>query len=143
MADEDWTQPSDTKLRQILESTESIAIVGASSNPARASNLVAAYLLSPACDYRVYLVNPTESEILGQPAYPTLSDLPQVPDLVDVFRRPEHLLAVAHEAVAVGAKSFWTQFGLVDDEAAAVAIGAGLDVVMDRCTKVEHSRLIS
>jgi predicted CoA-binding protein len=117
-----------------------VAVVGASSNRARPSFFVATYLLSSSTDFDVYFVNPRESEILGQPVYASLADLPVVPDLVDVFRRSEDLPAIAQEAIDVGAKVFWAQLGLWSDEAAALASAAGLDVVMNRCVKIEHAR---
>jgi len=146
MADNDhdsvdgWTPPTPMERKRILDSAESIAIVGASNNPARASNFVATYLLSNSTDYRVYLVNPRESEILGQPVYASLADLPEVPDIVDVFRKSDDLPEVAADAIAVGAKVFWGQLGLWNSEAVDAALHAGLDVVMDRCTKIEHAR---
>ena len=118
---EGWTPPSPLQRKAILDSSESIAIVGASANPARASNFVATYLLSSSTDFRVYLVNPRESEILGHPVYASLQDLPEVPDIVDVFRRSEDLPGVSQEAVDVGAKTFWAQLGLWSGEAAQVA----------------------
>lgn len=135
-----WTPPSPLERKRILDETESIAIVGASKNPARASNFVATYLTSSSANYRVYFVNPRETEILGQPAYPDLASLPEVPDMVDVFRRSEDLPEVAVETVAAQAKTFWAQLGLWSAEAAEIASGAGLNVVMDRCTKIEHAR---
>ena len=135
-----WTPPTALERKAILDSTESIAIVGASKNPARASNFVATYLLSSSTDYQVYMVNPRETEILGQPVYPSLAELPVVPDIVDVFRRNEDLPEVTQEAIDVGAKTFWAQLGLWNGDAAQVASAAGLNVVMDRCTKIEHAR---
>ena len=135
-----WTPPTPLERKALLDRSRSIAIVGASSNPARASNFVATYLLSSSTDFEVYLVHPNETEILGQPVYPTLEALPEVPDLVDVFRRSEDLPEAAAEAVAVGAAVFWAQLGLWNAEAAMLATEAGLDVVMDRCTKIEHAR---
>jgi len=126
--------------KRILDDAESIAIVGASKNPARASNFVTTYLLSSSTDYRVYLVNPRETEILGQPVYASLADLPEVPDIVDVFRKSDDLPEVAADTIATGAKVFWAQLGLWNAEAAQAAAAAGLDVVMDRCTKIEHAR---
>ncbi len=124
----------------MIERSRSVAIVGASSNRARASHFVTTYLLSSSADLDVYLVNPREQEILGQPVHESLAALPVVPDIVDVFRRSEDLPGIAREAVAVGAKVFWAQLGLHDDEAAAIASDAGLDVVMNRCLKIEHAR---
>ncbi len=135
-----WTPPSPMERKRILDESESIAIVGASKNPARASNFVATYLLSGSTDFRIYLVNPRETEILGEPVYASLSDLPEVPDIVDVFRKSDDLPEVANDAIAVGAKVFWAQLGLWSKEAALKASGAGLEVVMDRCTKIEHAR---
>ena len=135
-----WSPPSATERRRILDGARSIAIVGASSNPARASNFVATYFLSSSADYTIYLVNPRESEILGQPVYGELADLPEVPDIVDVFRRPEDLPGVAEETVAIGARAFWAQLGLHHDDAVRIADDAGLDAVTDRCLKIEHAR---
>ena len=135
-----WTPPSASERKRILDSSESIAIVGASKNPARASNFVATYLLSSSTDFRVYLVNPREDEILGQPVYESLAALPEVPDIVDVFRKSSDLPEVADDAVAAGAKTFWAQLGLWNADAALKASSAGLNVVMDRCTKIEHAR---
>ena len=135
-----WSPPSAVDCKRILDETRTIAIVGASSNPARASNFVITYLLSSSADYEVWLVNPRESEILGEPVYPSLKDLPGVPDIVDVFRRPDDLPGVAEESVAVGAKTFWAQLGLHSAEAARIGHEAGLNVVTDRCLKIEHAR---
>ncbi len=126
--------------RRMLDEARTIAIVGASNNPARASNFVATYLLSSSADYRVLLVNPREREILGQPVYPSLTDLPETPDIVDVFRKNDDLPPIAEEAVDIGASTFWVQLGLWSDEAAGIAESGGLGVVMNRCTKIEHAR---
>jgi predicted CoA-binding protein len=135
-----WTPPSAAERREILERSRSVAVVGASSNPARASYFVATYLLSSSTDFIVYLVNPQESEILGHPVYPSLGNLAVVPDIVDVFRRNDDLADVAREAVEVGASVFWTQLGLHSDDAVAIARGGGLAVVTNRCLKIEHAR---
>jgi predicted CoA-binding protein len=135
-----WSPPSALERKDIIDRSRSIAVVGASSNPSRASNFVMTYLGSPLCDFDLYPVNPRETEILGRAAYPSLADLPVVPDIVDVFRRAEDCPQVAEEAVAVGAKVLWLQLGIVSDEAARIASAAGLAVVMDRCTKIEHAR---
>jgi predicted CoA-binding protein len=137
---EAWTAPSARERLAILERTRTVAIVGASSSPSRASFFVATYLLSSSTDYTVWFVNPRETTILGHTVFPSLADLPEPPDLVDVFRRAEDLPAVAADAVAVGARTFWAQLGLSSPTAAAVAQPAGLDVVMDRCLKIEHAR---
>lgn len=123
---------------RILGSARSIALVGVSANPLRSSNFVATYLVKT--PYRVYPVNPMYQEVLGLECYPTLADLPETPDIVDVFRRTEELPGVVDEAIAVGAKVVWFQLGLRHDEAARRAVEAGLEVVQDRCLKIEHAR---
>ena len=136
-----WTPPSAQERLRILNRTRTIAVVGASSNPARPSYFVSTYLLSSSTDYTVWFVNPREKNlILGHRAYPTLADLPDPPDLVDVFRRADDLPEVASEAVAAGAGTFWAQLGLWNDEAAGIAFRGGLAVVMNRCVKIEHAR---
>jgi predicted CoA-binding protein len=135
-----WTPPSAGERRAILRRARTIAVVGASANPARASNFVLTYLLSSSADYDVWPVTPNESEILGAQCYPSLAELPGPPDLVDVFRRVDQLPAVAHEAVDAGAGAFWMQLGLHSDEAVEIAHAAGLDVVSNRCVKIEHAR---
>lgn len=134
-----WEGPSAGRRLQMLRDAKSIAIIGASSKPARASNFVGTYLLSSS-SLRVYFINPREKEILGRPVYASLEDLPEVPDIVDVFRRNEDLPDVARETVAIGAKTLWIQLGLWNEEAAKIAEDAGLGVVMDRCVKIEHAR---
>jgi predicted CoA-binding protein len=116
-------------------------MVGASSNPARPSYFVATYLLSSSCSFEnVWFVNPTADEILGRPVYKSLAELPGPPDLVDVFRKPADLPEVADEAIAAGARTLWLQLGLYDEAVARHAYAAGLDVVMNRCLKIEHAR---
>jgi uncharacterized protein len=128
-------------IESILRETRSVAIVGVSGDPLRPSHGVWQYLKS-ASDYTLYLVNPTIGEIDGTPVYPSLADLPVVPDLVDVFRRREHLLSVLRDTIEVGAKTLWLQQGLWDDQVARDGAAAGLQVVMDRCLKVDHARLL-
>jgi uncharacterized protein len=127
---------------RILRETRTVAIVGASANRTRAVYGVWRYLES-ASDYELYLVNPTISDVDGTPTYPNLAALPVVPDLVDVFRRHEYLASVLDETIAVGAKTLWLQSGLWDQQVAHRGEAAGLAVVMDRCLKVEHARLLS
>jgi predicted CoA-binding protein len=115
-----------------------IAVVGLSSNPWRASHDVSRYM--QARGYTIIPVNPNETEVLGERAYPSLSDLPDPPEVVDVFRRPEYVGAVVEEAIKVGARAVWLQLGVIDVEAARRARDAGLLVVMDRCIKVERAR---
>jgi predicted CoA-binding protein len=135
-----WRPPSARERLAIIRRSRTVAIVGASPNPARASYFVATYLLSSSTDFTVWMVNPRETEILGQPAYASLADLPGRADIVDVFRRPADLPQVAAEAVAAGAATFWAQLGLHSDEAVDIAYRAGLDVVTNRCLKIEHAR---
>lgn len=123
----------------LLQRTNTVAIVGMSSNPSRPSHFVATYLAGKT-EWTVWYVNPRESEIMGQPVYPSLSDLPAPPDLVDVFRRADDLPTVVVEAVDVGANAVWFQLGLEHDTAATTASEAGLDVVQNRCLKIEHAR---
>jgi uncharacterized protein len=136
-----WENPSAARRWQLLRSTRTVALVGASPNPARASNFVATYLLSSTA-YTVRFVNPNATEILGRPVYPTLADLPETPDLVDVFRRPQDLPAVLDDVLALGegVATLWLQFGLFDTDVARRAEAAGIETVMDRCLKVEHAR---
>ena len=123
---------------RVLRDAESIALVGVSQNPIRSSNFVATYLVRTG--YRIYPVNPMYDEVLGLQCYPSLADLPEPPDIVDVFRRRDDLPGVVDEAIDVGAKVVWFQLGLRHDEAAATAQAAGLEVVQDRCLKIEHAR---
>ncbi len=123
----------------ILQRTRTVAIVGMSANPARASHFVATYL-SGATDWTLWYVNPGATEILGQKVYASLADLPEPPDIVDTFRRTDDLPVVAEEAIACGAATLWFQLGLRHDAAAERAASAGLDVVQDRCLKIEHAR---
>ena len=135
-----WTPPSAEQRRRIINRSRTVAVVGASSNPARAANFVLTYLLSSSTDFDVYPVNPRETEILGCRVWPSLADLEVTPDIVCVFRRSDLLPEVASEAVAAGAGTFWAQLGLWSEPAARRCIDAGVDVVMDRCLKIEHAR---
>ena len=135
-----YLEPSAISRKQILDGTRSIAVVGASSNPSRSSNFVMTYLASSVCDFDLYPVNPRETEVNGFPCYPSLDALPVVPDLVNVFRKPEDCPAIAAEAVAVGATTLWLQLGIMSEEAAEIAQAGNLQLVMDRCTKIEHAR---
>ena len=128
-------------LQRILKETHTVAIVGVSPDPLRPSNEVWSYLKA-ASDYTLYLVNPTISEVDGTTVYPSLADLPVVPDLVDVFRRHEFLPGVLRDAINVGAKTIWLQQGLWHEQVARDGEAAGMQVVMDRCLKVDHARLL-
>jgi uncharacterized protein len=134
-----WVGPSAKDRLSILRRAKSIAIVGASPNPARSSYFVGTYL-QQSSDYRVYFVNPNATEILGQAAYPDLASLPEVPDIVDVFRKGSDIPSVIDDVLAVGAKTVWVQLGIWNEEAARYGESKGLTVVMDRCIKVEHAR---
>ncbi len=134
-----WVGPDALTRQRILRETRSVAIVGASANPARASYFVWTYLKSTS-NYDLYLVNPTISEVEGTRVYPSLADLPVVPDMVDVFRRRDDLPSVLDDTVAVGAKTLWLQLGLWHEQVARDGEAAGLQVVMDRCLKIEHAR---
>ena len=135
-----WTPPTAAERRAILRGARTIAVVGASANPARPANFVLTYLLSSSADYEVWPVTPNEDEILGVRTYPSLAELPGEPDIADVFRRTDQLPGVAREAVAAGAKTLWMQLGLHSDEAVEIAHSAGLNVVSNRCLKIEHAR---
>ena len=137
-----WHNPTAHERLEIIRTTSSVAIVGMSANPGRASYFVATYLLSSSCSFdHVWFVNPKGGEILGRPVYASLADLPGVPDLVDVFRRADQLPAVAEEFVAIpGTRTFWAQLGLYSAEAVEIVTNAGRTAVMNRCLKIEHAR---
>ncbi len=128
-------------IERILKESETIAVVGLSPHPTRASHSVARYL--QAQGYRIIPVNPTVEEVLGEKSYPDLASVPEEVDVVDIFRRPEHVPAIVEAAIAKGARAVWMQEGIVHEEAAARAREAGLMVVMDRCMYKEHRRLTS
>jgi len=117
-----------------------VAIVGLSADELRASNFVGRYLLMHG--YEVIPVNPKAKEILGQTCYASLKDIPGPVDTVDVFRKPDAVPDIARDAVAIGAKCLWLQYNVISEEGAAIAEAGGLDVVMDRCMKVEHARYL-
>jgi len=125
-------------IQRVLLTAKTIAIVGLSGNTLRASYFVGFYLQRHG--YRVIPVNPRESEILGEKSFARLRDVPVAVDIVDVFRAPAALPGIATEAVAIGAKSLWCQFTVINEEGARIAEKGGLSVVMDRCIKVEHAR---
>ena len=134
-----WSAPTPGERLRLLRRSRTVAILGASNKSSRASYFVATYLLASS-DFEVWFVNPNETEVLGRPSYPSLAALPGVPDIVDVFRRPSELEAVLDEVLAVGAPAMWLQLGLSDDAVAARAAAAGVDVVMNRCLKIDHAR---
>lgn len=134
-----WAGPDAKARLKLLREAKSVAIVGASPNPARSSYFVGTYL-QQSSDFTIYFVNPNATEILGQPAYPDLASLPEVPDIVDVFRKASDIPQVIDEVVAIGAPTVWVQLGIWNQEAAEYGESKGLNVVMDRCIKVEHAR---
>ncbi len=127
-------------IQKVLHGAQTIAVVGLSANQLRASNFVGYYLKRHG--YQVIPVNPRESEILGEKSYPSLRDVPQHIDIVDVFRAPDALPDIAREAVEIGADALWCQFGVINEEGNTIAEKGGLDVVVDRCLKIEHARYI-
>ena len=131
--------PSDQDLKQLLTDATTIAMVGASSNPDKTSHGIMQKLQR--AGYRVIPVNPKETEVLGERSYPSLVDVPERVDIVDVFRRAEDAPAIADDAVAIGAKALWLQTGIVSEDAAARATKGGLMVVMDAFIGATHSLL--
>ena len=127
-------------IQRVLHHAKTIAIVGLSRNELRASHFVGYYLKRHG--YRVIPVNPRETEILGEPCFKSLLDVPVPVDIVDVFRTPDALPGIAREAVAIHAGTLWCQFGVINEEGARIAEAGGVMVVMDRCLKVEHARYL-
>jgi uncharacterized protein len=123
---------------RILERYQTIAMVGLSSNPFRPSHFAAIYLIAEG--YDVIPVNPRESHVLGRQCYPTLAAIPGPVQVVDIFREPAAVPAIVEEAISIGAKVVWMQLGVIHNAAAERARNAGLEVVMDRCMKIEHAR---
>ncbi|MEE8337253.1 MAG: CoA-binding protein [Dehalococcoidia bacterium] len=141
-ADEDGEAAGRDRAVELIGEARTIAVVGVSPKPSRDSHEVARYLIE--AGYEVYLVNPTvDEEVLGRRVYGSVQELPQAVDIVDVFRRAEHVPPVVDDAIAAGAKVVWMQLGIVNEEAAERARAAGLEVVMDRCTEIEHRRLVA
>jgi hypothetical protein len=126
-------------LRRILRTHKTIAVVGLSANWWRPSYFAAKYMQEQG--YRVIPVNPTYKDVLGETCYAALKDIPEKVDMVDCFRKSEEMPELAAEAIAIGAKTLWMQLGVINEAAAATARAAGLEVVMDRCVKIEHGRL--
>ena len=127
------------ELRRILKTNHTIAVVGLSADWYRPSYFAAKYMQEHG--FRIIPVNPKYDEILGEKCYPNLKAIPEPVDIVDVFRKPDDCVPIAQEAVAIGAKVLWLQLGVVNEEAARVAEAGGLEVVMDRCVKIEYARL--
>ena len=129
----------DDDIKELLENSRTIAILGLSPKPDRESNKVAKYLKDNG--YSIIPVRPGQKEILGQSVYATLDDIKKDVDIVDVFRNPEQVLPHAHEAIQMQPKVFWMQLGIENHEAASLLVKAGIDVVMNKCIKIEHDRL--
>ncbi len=128
-----------TVIQRVL-TMQRVAIVGLSGNELRASNFVGRYLLRNG--YDIVPVNPREKIILGRTSYASLADIPDPVDTVDVFRKPDAVPEIARDAVAIGAKCLWLQYNVISEEGARIATDGGLDVIMDRCMKVEHARYL-
>ena len=131
--------PSDAELKQLMTDATTIAVVGASNNPDKASYGIMERLQR--VGYRVIPVNPRETEVLGERSYPSLSDIPEPVDIVNVFRRAEDTPPIADEAVEIGAKTLWLQSGIVSEDAATRATAGGLQVVMNACLGTLHALL--
>jgi hypothetical protein len=129
----------DSDIKEILENTKTIAILGLSPKPERESNKVAIYLKGQG--FRIIPVRPGQKEILGQSVFATLDDIKEHVDIVDVFRNPEQILPHAQEAMRMQPKVFWMQLGIENQQAAMLLVKAGIDVVMNKCIKIEHDRL--
>ncbi len=134
-----FEEPNALKRLEFMQSAKNVAIVGASDNPSRASYFVATYLLS-ASHFKLFFVNPRIETILGQKVYKSLADIPEPIDIVDVFRKASDIPGVMDEAIAIKAKTFWMQLGIEDEESAERGVAAGLNVVQNRCLKIEHAR---
>jgi hypothetical protein len=132
-----WHDPD--VIRRVVTGARTIAVVGASPDPARPSHGVARYL--HAAGLRIFPVNPSIDTLFGLTVYPSLADVPEPVDIVDVFRRPEHATDIATEAVRIKAGALWLQLGVINEQAARIAADGGLDVIMDRCLAIEHRRL--
>lgn len=130
---------TDAQLKALFENVRTIAVVGCSPKPERPGHYVAKYLQD--LGYRIIPVNPGQTEILGEKCYASLRDIPEKVDMVDCFRRAEEIPPIVEDAIAIGAKTIWMQLGIINEEAAAVANAAGLDVVMNRCPKIDYPRL--
>ena len=127
-------------IRRILARSRTFAVVGLSANWYRPSFFAAKYMQDHG--YRIIPVNPSYKTVLGETCYPDLKSIPEKVDLVDCFRKPEEIVPLARDAVAIGAKVLWMQLGIRNEEAARIALDAGLDVVMDHCVKIEHARIL-
>ena len=136
-----WTAPTSAEVKTLLQESKNVAIVGISNKEDRASYQVAKWLQEHS-HFTLFFVNPVIDEVLGQKTYPSLAEIPEQIDIVDVFRKAEDCPSVLEKAIAIGAKSIWLQLGISNDEVSAKGSEAGMKVVMDRCIKVDYAALI-
>ena len=136
-----WIAPTNEEVKTLLQESKNVAIVGISNKPDRASYQVAEWLQQNS-HFTLFFVNPVIDEVLGQKTFPSLADIPEQIDIVDVFRKAEDCPPVLEKAKAIGAKSIWLQLGISNDEVATNGAAAGMQVVMDRCIKVDYANLI-
>ena len=136
-----WSAPTNAEVKALLEKSKNVAIVGISNKEDRASYQVAKWLQQNA-HFNLFFVNPVIDEVLGQKCFASLADIPEPIDIVDVFRKAEDCPSVLEKAIAVGAKSIWLQLGISSDEVATAGSAAGLEVVMNRCIKIDYANLI-
>lgn len=136
-----FKNPSDNQIKEILQKSRNVAVVGLSGNSEKDSYRVARYMMEKG--YKIIPVNPREDEIMGLKSYPDLTSIPEKIDIVNVFRRSEYLPSVVEEALQVGPDCIWTQLGVAEEDSAARAESRGITVVMDRCIKIEHNRLLA
>ena len=134
------THEQTATIRKVLRDSKTIAVVGLSPKPHRPSHQVASYLME--VGYTIIPVNPGQDAILGRTCYPNLRAIPTPVDMVDIFRRQEAVLPIVEDAISIGAQFIWMQEGIVNKEAAAKAESAGLTVIMNRCTKIDHMNLL-
>lgn len=134
-----WTEPTARQRLELMKNAKTVAIVGASDNAARASYFVSTYLMSSS-HFKLFFVNPRLETLLGQPVYKSLADIPEHIDIVDVFRKPADCMGILEEAIAIKADTLWLQLGITVPEVAEAGNKAGMNVVMNRCLKIEHAR---
>ena len=137
-----WSAPTNSDVKALLQGAKNVAIVGISNKEDRASFQVARWLQANS-HFTLFFVNPVIDEVLGQKTYASLADIPEEIDIVDVFRKSEDCPATLDKAIAVGAKSIWLQLGIINDEVSERGTAAGMQVVMDRCIKVDYDQLIT
>lgn len=136
-----WSAQSNDEIKSILQESKNVAIVGISNKEARASYQVALWLQEHS-HFNLFFVNPAIDEVLGQKTYPSLAEIPEQIDIVDVFRKAEDCLPVLEKAIAIGAKTIWLQLGISNDAVAENGTAAGIQVVMDRCIKIDYAALV-